>query len=392
MGTRAAELVMSEAPTHRKPLGQWLLEEQVLARETLEDALLEQRREGGRLGDRLVASGRVSRQDVWRCLARQHGLPLVSLQQQMPELAAMRSLEPAEARGLGVLPLSLRVEDGQRVLTVAIPDPTRGEVLAAVRDRTGCRVEGALCDPMELERLLRQYDAVLLQTRDESKGRADPAAAPSGTTAVEDPSPGSHADVWDADAAGAQAVPPSVAAALYQELRKDVVSLVIEMQTLKLVLEDVQSQAGELPALKHRIGELEKNLAVATVRSEFPHQGPSCSPASRVVDAHNFRATEHRTDEDLFAPAGVKSATLILEPDTDHSVARVTPGEQPTPPEVHQPPLMLPAPLPVPAGLSLGVPVGVSMDALSRPAPFARLLAEAAASGLALPPERARRS
>jgi hypothetical protein len=59
-----------------RPLGELFVESRLLTRERLEHALAEQATRGGRLGDKLVELGYVTRHDLARVLAEQTGIEL----------------------------------------------------------------------------------------------------------------------------------------------------------------------------------------------------------------------------------------------------------------------------------------------------------------------------
>ncbi|MBI5496756.1 MAG: hypothetical protein HY904_17215 [Deltaproteobacteria bacterium] len=151
---------MSQVSVDRKPLGWWLLHERVLDVKSLESALEDQRAQGGRLGDVLVASGRVRKADLFRCLALQVGLPFVSLHGTPPARQALDLLTAAEARELRVIPLAFRHEDGEKVLRVAVGPPERRYLARRLEDRTHMRVDAVLCDPAELAGALEFYESL----------------------------------------------------------------------------------------------------------------------------------------------------------------------------------------------------------------------------------------
>lgn len=61
----------------RKRLGEILIEEHFISNEDLDDALHDQRVNGGVLGEILVNNGLISEDDVARVIARQYGIPFV---------------------------------------------------------------------------------------------------------------------------------------------------------------------------------------------------------------------------------------------------------------------------------------------------------------------------
>lgn len=61
----------------RKRLGELLLDEQLVSNEELENALSDQKKCGGILGEILVSKGVIAEEDVARVIARQYGLPFI---------------------------------------------------------------------------------------------------------------------------------------------------------------------------------------------------------------------------------------------------------------------------------------------------------------------------
>jgi hypothetical protein len=150
-------MVSSMGTSGKKPLGQWLLDERVLDSAALQDALDEQRRLGGRLGDRLISTGRCKSGDVFRCLAKQHNLGFVNLHQQAPQPDALAVLSQGEARSLGVVPLSVQRGAGGDQLTLAVAGPEKRYLAQHLESRVGMHVEVVVADPEELKHALELY-------------------------------------------------------------------------------------------------------------------------------------------------------------------------------------------------------------------------------------------
>lgn len=129
-------------------LGEQLVERGVLTHDTLHDALTEQERAGGRLGDILLARGSVDRSELSLALAHQHDLPsLVSEHEAVPALprAVAHELRAAVLAG----PLGGASADG-RVLAAV----TDLEVVPAVAEALGRTVEPRLTDERTMDLLL----------------------------------------------------------------------------------------------------------------------------------------------------------------------------------------------------------------------------------------------
>jgi type IV pilus assembly protein PilB len=101
-------------------LGDLLLQEGVITRNDLAQALQEQRQSGHRLGYLLVKLGLADEVAITRVLARQLRMPAVDLSRFEPDVKVLRLIPGDVARKSMVLPLR---REG-RTLTVAMADPT----------------------------------------------------------------------------------------------------------------------------------------------------------------------------------------------------------------------------------------------------------------------------
>lgn len=142
-------------------IGDLLLEEGLVSRESLKEALERQKAEGGRLGYHLVRLGSVSEEDLVQILSEQYGMPAIDL----------RSLYPHVDRDLLQLipsPLASRyqvfpVHKSGNHLTLAMADPTNVVALDDIRFRTSCEVEPVLASEFAIkEAIERCYEEKLI--------------------------------------------------------------------------------------------------------------------------------------------------------------------------------------------------------------------------------------
>jgi type IV pilus assembly protein PilB len=130
-------------------IGDLLLEEGLITREALRDALDRQKTEGGRLGYHLVRLGQVSEEDLVHILSDQYGMPAVDLRSLFPHVERdLLSLIPETiATRYTVFP----VHKTGNVLTLAMADPTNVVALDDIRFRTGCEVEPVLASEFAIK-------------------------------------------------------------------------------------------------------------------------------------------------------------------------------------------------------------------------------------------------
>lgn len=141
--------------TVRKPVGQILIDEGVLAEQQLQEGLRAQAESGGALGDMLIELGFIGRDELIKALATQYGLKFVNISDVdfPPELIAQ--ISPSIACVYRVVPASM--ENG--VLTVAMADPLNIRVLDDLRFMLNMRVEGAVADPAVVNRIIEEHYA-----------------------------------------------------------------------------------------------------------------------------------------------------------------------------------------------------------------------------------------
>ncbi len=113
-------------------IGELLLQEGLVTREHLDDALDLQRATGARIGYTLVKLGHVNELALTRVLARQYRIPAVDLTRSDIDPALVRLVPPDVALRHLVLPLK---REG-RVLYVAMADPTNIRVIDDLKFRT----------------------------------------------------------------------------------------------------------------------------------------------------------------------------------------------------------------------------------------------------------------
>jgi type IV pilus assembly protein PilB len=131
------------SPSGRRPLGQILKSRGVLREGQIQEALADQRKHGGLIGQILVQLGHCKESDVALALAEQAGLETVDLARAAPRQDALELVDGDTARAFGVLPLSLEGPGG-RTLVVAIADPLNTAVLEDLRFATGREVRGVI--------------------------------------------------------------------------------------------------------------------------------------------------------------------------------------------------------------------------------------------------------
>ncbi len=113
------ELHPRELQEKHKSLGTALMEEGIITKEQLEEALKIQRRTNRLLGNILLDLGYVTREDIARVLAKQHNLEFMSIKEAKPEREALIAIPESLAKRYQVIPLFV---EGDKI-TVLINNP-----------------------------------------------------------------------------------------------------------------------------------------------------------------------------------------------------------------------------------------------------------------------------
>ncbi len=130
-------------------LGDLLLEEGLVSRDALKEALDRQKAEGGRLGFHLVKLGTVSEEDLVQILSEQYGMPAIDLRSLYPHVdrELLGLVNESIATRYHVFP----VHRTGNHLTLAMADPTNVVALDDIRFRTGCEVEPVLASEFAIK-------------------------------------------------------------------------------------------------------------------------------------------------------------------------------------------------------------------------------------------------
>ncbi len=148
----------------RRLIGQILKDLGIVHEGMIQEALMQQRESGGRLGEILLELGHVQPADVARALAEQAGLPFVDLATEEPAADALAKLDPSTARAFNALPMSL---DGG-ALTVVLSDPLNASVLDDISFATGLQVRGVVGAEKRIQELIeKHYEETAIQAKNQ---------------------------------------------------------------------------------------------------------------------------------------------------------------------------------------------------------------------------------
>ncbi len=137
----------------RRLLGQILKDNGAIHEGMVQEALMQQRDKGGRIGEILMELGHIGRSDLARALAEQAGLTFWDLAKTAPQQEAIAKVDHATARAFAALPVQLT----GKTLTIAIADPVNLSMLADLSFTTGCEVKGVIADESLIQAGLEKY-------------------------------------------------------------------------------------------------------------------------------------------------------------------------------------------------------------------------------------------
>ena len=136
-------------------LGEMLLNAGLIDQFQLDSALSMQRNLGGQIGSALVKLGYLPDETIMEFLESQEKYSQVSLQNlEVPE-PLMALLEPERMLELMVIPIELRKIGNEKLLRVAMIDPTNLKLIDDLQFTTGCKIIPVLAVEDEIEQAIR---------------------------------------------------------------------------------------------------------------------------------------------------------------------------------------------------------------------------------------------
>lgn len=142
----------------RVRIGEMLVGSGLLKREDLERALTAQKASGARLGHVLVELGLVTEIQLTQMLSNQLSVPWVSLYHVEFSRELLNLVPAATAEEFCLIPVYVREVRGQgRTLFVAMDDPSNEQALAKVRESSGLPVKPMVAPPTDIRNAIRVY-------------------------------------------------------------------------------------------------------------------------------------------------------------------------------------------------------------------------------------------
>src|SRR5580765_4937692 len=134
-------------------IGELLLKEKLITPEQLQQALTQQKSNGGKLGYNLVKMGFVKDEQITSLLSKQYGVPAINLTQFKIDLTIVKLVPTETARKYQVIPLS---RSGS-TLTIAMTDPTNVFAMDDIKFMTGYTVEPVVASEVAITDAIEKY-------------------------------------------------------------------------------------------------------------------------------------------------------------------------------------------------------------------------------------------
>ena len=131
-----------------------LVEVGIITEEQLQEALEEQKKSGGRLGQNLMALGYITEEIMSAFVGKQLGIPYVSLSEYEnipPEV--VKSVPEDIARHQTLIPISRE----ENTLTIAMSDPLNVFTTDDLRVITGCEIKVVISSEAEIKAAIEKY-------------------------------------------------------------------------------------------------------------------------------------------------------------------------------------------------------------------------------------------
>jgi len=138
-------------------LGEMLLEAGLIDRFQLDSALSMQRNLGGRIGSALVKLGYLPENTILEFLESQAKFSRISLGDLEIPKELLTLIPASRMLHLLVIPIEMRQQGKEKILRVAMTDPTNQPLLEDLQFATGCRILPVLASEEEIRQALETH-------------------------------------------------------------------------------------------------------------------------------------------------------------------------------------------------------------------------------------------
>ncbi|MFH1655056.1 MAG: PilZ domain-containing protein [Candidatus Omnitrophota bacterium] len=137
----------------KKKIGRILLEQGLITKKILNEALRFQKKFGGFLGNYLIRHGYVAEKDIVLCLSSQYGFPYIELSNYKIDQEVINLIPAPIAEKYCLMPIDKLGE----LVTIAIANPLSQEAINVVKLTTGCEVQVFISTYSEIKAALESH-------------------------------------------------------------------------------------------------------------------------------------------------------------------------------------------------------------------------------------------
>src|SRR5262252_4340637 len=134
-------------------IGELLLKEKLITPEQLQQALSQQKSNGGKLGYNLVKMGFIKDEQITSLLSKQYGVPAISLASFKIDLTITKLVPTETARKYQIIPLSR----SGGTLTIAMTDPSNVFAMDDIKFMTGYTIEPVVASELAIADAVEKY-------------------------------------------------------------------------------------------------------------------------------------------------------------------------------------------------------------------------------------------
>jgi type IV pilus assembly protein PilB len=138
----------------RSLLGELLIEHGEITREQLQEALNDQKRWGGKIGQHFVRQGTISQEQLLDFLSIQLGIAKIDFTQSPISRSALELVPKRVCDKYKLVPVAKKEDTGQKRLLVAMADPMDYDAIREVEFVSNCVVATVLADKNEIQRVI----------------------------------------------------------------------------------------------------------------------------------------------------------------------------------------------------------------------------------------------
>jgi WD40 repeat protein len=143
----------------RFPLGEILVEADVITPKQLDEALEVQKSTKAKIGEILIQLGYTTEEKILFYFAEQQGIPYISLKTQRFETEVLELIPGEMARKYDIIP----IDKIGNFITIAMSDPLNDEACAQVEKTTGLRVQRLASTKRDVEKAIERYYSTSLK-------------------------------------------------------------------------------------------------------------------------------------------------------------------------------------------------------------------------------------